>query len=317
MKKLLFTLLLILILFKSIIFFNQEQIMHPQKRVLQTYHYDWLNNPSKHGMHIEKHQSKNATPYLIVTQNLEVNRSKRQETLLKQLADVQVKDNAGVLVLLHGKNGRKEDLLPVAERYVALGFRCLLLDLPHHGESEVEHLYYATTKSEQHYVDEVLDDASQYIAVRENLYIWGMSLGGAFTISSVAHSQYKFKAMVLVSTFDSLDKVLKQKSMSIFGEVLGSLLYQGLVKSLDLFYDFSPSDVNSAKIAKKLKLPLYMVHGAKDELISHEQGKRLFENFASSEKTFYLDAEGDHHNILITKHEFYKESGLFLLKKRK
>jgi len=101
-------------------------------------------------------------------------------------------------------------------------------------------------------------------------------------------SKYKFKAMVLVSTFDSLDKVLKQKSMAIFGEVLGGLLYKGLEKSLALFYDFSPSDANSAKIAQKLKLPLYMVHGAKDELISDEQGKRLFENFASSKKTFYL-----------------------------
>jgi len=176
-------------------------------------------------------------------------------------------------------------------------------------------LYYATSRSERHYVDEVLDDATQHIEVREDLYIWGMSLGGAFAIGSVAHSKYKFKAMVLVSTFDSLDKVLKQKSVAIFGEVLGGLLYQGLEKSLALFYDFSPSDANSAKIAQKLKLPLYMVHGAKDELISDEQGKRLFENFASSKKTFYLDAEGDHHNILTTKHEFYKESGLFLLKK--
>ena len=108
MKKLLFALLFFLILFKSIIFFNQKQIMHPEKRVLQSYHYDWLENPAKHGMTIEKHFSKNETPYLIVTQNLEFNRSKRQETLLKQLADVQVKDNAGVLVLLHGKNGRKD-----------------------------------------------------------------------------------------------------------------------------------------------------------------------------------------------------------------
>jgi len=71
------------------------------------------------------------------------------------------------------------------------------------------------------------------------------------------------------------------------------------------------------KNIKVTMLPLYMVHGAKDELISDEQRKRLFKNFGSSKKTFYLDTDGDHHNILVTKHEFYKESGLFLLKNRK
>jgi fermentation-respiration switch protein FrsA (DUF1100 family) len=117
----------------------------------------------------------------------------------------------------------------------------------------------------------------------------------------------------LVSTFDRLDEVLKRKSMSIFGELFGGYLYKGLEKSLALFYDFYPSKVNSVKIAKTLNIPLYMVHGKKDELITHEQGKKLFDAFASEKKAFYLDVEGDHHNILVTGHEFYKESGLFLL----
>ena len=60
-------------------------------------------------------------------------------------------------------------------------------------------------------------------------------------------------------------------------------------------------------------MPLYMVHGKKDKLISYQQGKKLFDAFASTDKVFYLDEEGTHHNILVTGHEFYKESGLFLL----
>jgi fermentation-respiration switch protein FrsA (DUF1100 family) len=119
--------------------------------------------------------------------------------------------------------------------------------------------------------------------------------------------------MVLVSTFDRLDEVLKRKSMSIFGELFGDLLYQGLEKSLAMFYDFNPSEVDSVKIAKTLNIPLYMVHGKKDALITNEQGKKLFDAFSSEKKEFYLDVEGDHHNILVTGHEFYKESGLFLL----
>ena len=313
MKKLLFALLLLLVLFKSIIFINQEEIMNPAKRELLAYHYDWLEYSIVHGMNIKKYVSKNETPYLLVSQNKSKGLSKRQELLSKQLGDFKPKVHKGVLVLLHGKNGRKEDLLPVAERYVSLGFRCLLIDLPHHGESKIKTLYYGTKKYEQQYVDEVLEDVSKYISIDEPLYMWGMSLGGAFAISSVVHSKYKFKAMVLVSTFDSLDKVLKEKSKKIFGDFFGRLLYKGLEKSLAFFYDFHPNEVNSVKIAETLALPLYMVHGKKDELISHIQGKKLFDAFASKKKKFYLDEEGDHHNILVTEHEFYKESGLFLL----
>lgn len=317
MKKFLFIILFLLILVKSIVFVHQERILHPQKRVLQSYHYDWLNDSLKHGMNIEKHFSVDDTPYLIVTQNKTQGLSKRQRILKEQLKHQEVKKEAGTLVLLHGKNGRKEDLLPVAERYVALGFTCLLVDLPHHGESELKRLYYGTKTYEQVYVDEVLEDASKHTNINENaLYLWGMSLGGAFAISNVTHSKYNFQAMVLVATFDSLDRVLENKSKALFGEVLGGFLYVSLEKSLKFFYNFEPHKVNSVKMAEKLNIPLYMIHGEKDELIASAQGQRLFESFASKEKTFYLDEEGDHHNILVTKHLFFKESATFLLKER-
>ena len=61
MKKLFFLLVLLLVLFKTIIFVNQENIMHPQKRVLQAYHYDWLEHSLEHGINIKKHVSKDGT----------------------------------------------------------------------------------------------------------------------------------------------------------------------------------------------------------------------------------------------------------------
>ena len=302
---------MLFVLFLLTVLFNQEQIMHPKKRELQVYHYEWLNDPHSHGMKVEKHKSREGTPYLVV-EAMEP-KSKRQLFLEKQFNKEILFKKRGVLVLLHGKNGRKEDLLPVAERYIYLGFSCILLDLPTHGESSIKTLYYATTSKEQHYVDEVLDDVSSHLNVKDELFIWGMSLGGAFAIQTVAHSKYHFKKMVLVATFERLDRVLKEKSSVMFDSFLGTLLYTSLEKSLDFFYDFNPSYSNSAKMAEKLEIPLYQVHGEKDELISVEQGKDLFNSFTSKEKTFFLDKEGDHHNILVTKQQFYKESSAFLI----
>jgi alpha-beta hydrolase superfamily lysophospholipase len=300
---------LLLLLFILVVLYNQSTIISPPKRELHPYHREWLLHPENHSMTISSHHSPNKTPYLIVRYNPDVPTSKRIKALKKQM---KLRTNSGVLVLFHGKNGRKEDLLPVAERYIALGFTSILLDLPAHGKSPLSKLYYATTPHEQHYLDEVLDDASKHLKL-EPLSIWGMSLGGAFAIQSVAHSNYHFRAMVLVSTFDQLDGVLKDKSTALFGSLVGEFLYKSMANSMLFFHHFDPAQANSAKVASKLNLPLFMVHGKRDQLISYQRGEQLFKSFASVKKSFTLDPNGDHHNILVTKAPFYAKSGKFLL----
>lgn len=177
MKKLLFLFLLFLVLLKTTVFVNQENIMHPDKRVIQPYHHEWLDALEEHGIDVEKYISRETTPYLIVKRNSSKGLSKRQLVLAKQLAEMKIQEHKGTLVLLHGKNGRKENLLPVAERYVSLGFTCLLPDLPHHGESQINTLYYGTQEDEKVYVDKLLKDASQYMSIdNEALYIFGVCL---------------------------------------------------------------------------------------------------------------------------------------------
>ena len=318
MKFILKSLTFLLTLIFTVVAYNQYQIMHPSKRALQPYHKEYLEHPAKHSMNIVKHKDSDKTPYLVVTLDSSAPKSTRVKSIEKQLkkrgVDIELSQKSPkTLILLHGKNGRKEDLLPVAERYIALGFTCILPDLPTHGESNIETLYYATTSQEQHYVDKVLDDASNYIKLNK-LYIWGMSLGGAFSIQNVQHSKHTFNAMVLVSTYDNLNGILQDKSSSLFGNTLGSILYKLMKQSLSTLYNFNPQTSNSAKVAQKLTLPLYMVHGEKDKLIAWQRGKNLFNNFTSTEKKFKLDKEGDHHNILVTKNEFYADSGAFLLR---
>ena len=281
--------------------------------MLQPYHYEWLEHPNKHGMEIKKYITAKGTPYLIVNRDKNHTSSQRITMLTRTFHNlkISIKNRQATLVMFHGKNGRKEDLLPVAERYIALGFTCLLIDLSAHGESPIDSVYYATKEYEQNYVDAVLDDASTHVPI-ETLMMWGMSLGGAFTIQNVYHSKYPFKALVLVATFDRLEGVLKDKAVRLFGSFIGSSLYSILEKSLSFFDNFSPRDSNSALVASKLSLPIFMIHGKEDRLIDYKRGKALFDSFDSTDKIFALDKKGNHHNILITDYPFYKESGLFL-----
>lgn len=65
----------------------------------------------------------------------------------------------GILALLHGRKGRKEDLLPVAERFAGAGFRSVIPDLPAHAESSIATLKFATDRSESELAARVLEEA--------------------------------------------------------------------------------------------------------------------------------------------------------------
>ena len=254
---------------------------------------------------------------LFVERDPTVKLSKRSQKVLNELQEAGYSEeqlqNRGLIVMFHGKNGRKEDLLPVAERYITAGFSCLLVDLPAHGESPIEETKYVERLDEM-----VLSVAKKHIDINNQpIYFWGISLGGRYAILSSAHHDKRIfpesKALVLLSTFDNFSYILKEKSVNLFGNHLGQALYQGLAFSLNLFYDFDPKKIDSATLVKSINIPIFMLHGEQDELISYRHGQNLFNQFPTKAKEFHLDTNGDHHNILVTEYPFYLKSILFLL----
>ncbi len=118
------------------------------------------------------------------------------------------------LVLLHGRNGRKEDLLPVAERFCAVGFRCVIPDLPAHGESPLKTVRFGNSDFEASLPGTVLEEAKErFHFPDEPAGLWGMSMGGAFARAASLPAA-PWKALVVVCSFDSLDSVVGQKVAS-------------------------------------------------------------------------------------------------------
>jgi alpha-beta hydrolase superfamily lysophospholipase len=317
MKKLLLLIVLFLLIsFLGVVFYNQQQLMHPKRRALQPYHYEWLNHPKQHSMKIIK--SEGSPEILIVKYDPTVVLSQRSKKIKEELTvlgydELVLRDN-GILIMFHGRHGRKEDLLPVAERYIIAGYTCVLVDIPAHGEN-----FGASSLSEGYFLyDKILNSIQNEVNLKgKSIYLWGISLGGKYAIDSAQPTKRMFakpKALVLLSTFDNLSYVVKEKSLNVFGTYLGKALYGGLRLSLQVFYDFELEKVDSATNATRVKIPLFMLHGKKDKLIGYKHGENLFNHFPTKEKEFHLDEKGNHHNILITDYPFYLKSIEFLLR---
>ena len=138
-RLMLWTAALCLLLIIALCLWPGDQLASPTRRPLQDYHREFLADPAAHGVSVESLTLSDATPCLMVqpradgklgTRGLKLRDQFKTETIALPTAGQVI----GTLVLVHGRKGRKEDYLLIAERLCAVGFRCILPDMPAHGE---------------------------------------------------------------------------------------------------------------------------------------------------------------------------------------
>ena len=123
-----------------------SDLVHPSRRLLQDYHQEILGHPGGFGLKISSYSvpaaqaGGYAAPCLLCEPNPSERPGTRGKLIREQLAakDVRLFDfgkTRGTVVLLPGRGGRKEDGLPIAERFCAAGLNCVLIDLPAHGDN--------------------------------------------------------------------------------------------------------------------------------------------------------------------------------------
>ena len=299
----------------------EGEIFSPPRRLLQPYHLDYLNHPKQHGLRIRQYAClDNQAPCLLVEPTQQAGR--RGKILRRQLAQKGLRladygTTRGIIVLLHGRHGRKEDLLPVAERFVAAGFRCLIPDLPAHGESPLTSMSFGSSAFERSLARRALDDVREAFKLpKEPAILWGMSMGGAFALSAANEAPDYWDALLVVSSFAQLNDVLDQQMPRKYKVALPAIHF-----FLDIaqFLQRQPqlSEMAPQKWAKKVMLPTLIVHGEKDYFVPLSQGKSLYKAVFSQNKHWISVPRGGHMNVLATPMKLYAEMSAWLIQSLK
>ena len=294
-------------------------IFSPPRRALQEYHMKRINNPADYGLSIISHGCLDGqVPCLLVEPDGLAGAGKRGKILRQQLADKGAKLPAygrvhGVVVLLHGRSGRKEDLLPVAERFVAAGFRCVIPDLPGHGDSPLESMSFGSSEFERQLPAKVLADMRlQFGLPDEPAALWGMSMGGAFAVNAAGETSTDWDAMMVVSSFASLESVLEsqipEQWLPLFPALLSLLDVERNLQQRPTIRSIRPRQV-----AQSVTLPTLLVHGDQDTFVSMEQGQHLYEALKSANKEWLTVPKAGHSNVLATSMPLYSEMSEWLL----
>jgi len=296
-----------------------DQLAYPPRRPLQDYHLDFLSDPVAHGVELKPFICADGTPCLICEPDPRGGLGKRGQVIREQLTQKGLTLPApgsvvGNLVLVHGRRGRKEDYLLIAERFCAVGFRCILLDLPAHGDHPGTTACFGV--KEGHLPAQVLREAAAKFGFDpQPVGIFGISMGGAVSIRAAVQKDAPWRAAVLVSTFDTLDEVVRYQASSKAGDWLGTVWSHLAGWFYQRQTGVEISAANSIALVPGLKCPVLVAHGTSDHVIPIECGRRLYEALpAGIEKRWVEIPVADHDNVLITDFPIYAEMADWMLR---
>lgn len=197
----------------------------------------------------------------------------------------------GTILYLHGVGDCKIGGVALARLFYNHGFNVFLYDSRQHGESEGAYCTYGYYEKRD--VSTVID----YVERRSDVHagtigIFGTSMGAAVAIQAAAIDR-RIRAVVAEACFTDLRTISVDYQRRIAKLPWHFLRNFAMSRSQKIAH-FKAREVSPLEEVKRLQTPVLFVHGTKDELISVEYSKILFEQ-ATGPKDMLL-IEGANHN---------------------
>jgi pimeloyl-ACP methyl ester carboxylesterase len=294
-----------------------SEIASPERRKLMDYHLDFFTQSTAHGIRIDAFTATCGTPCLVVTPSGKP--GERGTIIRKQLAERGLTlqpfgQVSGTLVLTHGRKGRKEDYLPIAERLCAAGFRCLIPDLPGHGDHPAGITTYGL--AEAGLPARILDEASaKYHFDKHPAGLMGMSMGGSVAVHAANQPDAPWNALVVIASFDSFESAVNSQAARHLGSTLGSLWTSSSNHIYRWKSGVSINDIQPSQQAASIHIPTLIAHGTADDVVPMDSGNRLFNSFpASTAKKWVEIPDAGHDNVLVTDYPIYADIAEWMLR---
>lgn len=298
------------ILYGVIVWWCASEIAEPPRRVASAEQRTFLDGTARAGFTVEEFTSSGGMPSLICTPVPAAELSEKAGIIRGQLAEKGISlkpagETIGTLLILHGRKGIKEDYLAVAERFCAVGFRCVIPDLPGHGSNPERFTTYGVLEAPMilRCYGEV---AEKFGFAGLPCAILGQSMGGAEAIQAVSLEGSPFAAMVVVSSFDKLDTVIRSQTNGMLGSVLGAAVRAPAKGVFAWKTGVRFSEINSVEKALHLRIPTFVIHGDADNMVPTASGKLLYDAIPTGTKKRWLEVPGaGHSNVLVTDFPLY------------
>ncbi len=293
-----------------------SEIASPPRRALMDYHREFLDHPATHGLRIDRFTAEDGTPCLVTSPSHQA--GDRGAKIRSDLSARGIKlppfgQIRATLVLLHGRKGRKEDYLAIAERFGACGFRCVIPDLPAHGEHPETLATYGVREASL--PARVLHEAGlRFGFPPQPAGLMGLSMGGSVAMHAASMPEAPWQALVVVASFDSLPEVIRGQSRQRFGKLCGPPLAEAAASVYQFKTKLPLSQIVPIQHTARLAIPTLIAHGTDDKVAPQEAGKRLYDSIAHAPaKRWVSIPDAGHDDVLVTPFPIYAEIAAWML----
>jgi len=304
-----FILLIIsLIGLSGIFWFGSSKMIYPKRRALEQRHLDLLAEPHELGLNLEAFEASTKEGFLlkgfIATQisNEQMGKAQRTRRMLDRLARKGISKKGsirGTVILLHGRGGLKENMLTIAQRFVAAEYRCIVYDARAHGVSEGVYTTYGHREVGD--LSRVLDHVESILKIRGEktgqVFGFGISLGAAVLLQALEQEE-RIRAAVVVAPFaDFRNQVIHSSRKTAF-QNLPDWIPDGVCKVAGWRADFDPFSIIPINGAAKSLIPIFIVHGSKDGVIPIDDSRAIFSVLKNKRYNWREIFSGYHGNVL-------------------
>lgn len=237
------------------------------------------------GVRIPKPKAKTSPQKLNL--RFEVHRVKSTDEQILDAWFLPAESGRAVAVVFHGYGGEKSRMLDEAQAFLDLGTDVFVVDFRGFGES--------TGSSTTIGYDEADDVASAVDYVRslrpgKKILLYGESMGACAVLRAVAYRGVAPDGIVLVGVYGRmLDTVVNRfKLMGVpsFPAAHFLVFWGGAINGFNAF-SHNPEDYS-----KQVSLPTLVLHGAKDERVSEESARAVFEGLSGKKRFVLLKNSG-------------------------
>lgn len=301
-----FPLALLLLAASVATWIGSTRFVVPKRRSLEARHHELLENPAEFGLDLEpvpvSLRDGTILDAIVATRAAKMGLAEKTRAMEARLVDEGILPPAGrrgTIFLLHGRGGRKENLLWVAKRFVAADFRCVVYDARAHGSSEGKFCTFGFRESKD--LAEVIEQVEKKLAEKGEtagpIGVFGNSLGASVILQSLPELP-NIRAAVTVAPFASLEEVVTRSANRGLHPAFPDFLIYASMRLGGWRAGFDPRSIRPEKCVADSRVPIYLMHGMKDEVIPVEHSLRILRAAGRRELVWREIPTAYHSNVL-------------------
>ncbi|XXM71308.1 alpha/beta hydrolase [Lysinibacillus sphaericus] len=222
------------------------------------------------------------------------------------LSAVYLKNDAPIgktVILAHGYKGSNEQLPEVTRYYYDKGYDILKPDARGHGKSEGEYIGmgWDDRNDMRKWIDYLIEEKNE-----KTIFLHGFSMGASTVLMTSGEDlPDQVKGIIADSGYTSVEEEMAHQLKHLYKLPSFPLIdITSKVTERKAGYSFDEASALDQVKKKKDDLPLFIIHGDKDELVPSEMAQRLYENASGMKELWIIPGVGHTQGFLDEEEEY-------------